>query len=143
MACELNAPLAIIGAGTPKPMVPFFVIGIAFPNFILEIIGPYGFCVVPRNHDEMQKATILYWKMCFPFPGPWIQTYGVSRVLLITFFDVAEQSFDVFLPLCIAVRNEFELENIGDFLSLDYDEVREGSSISHLPCWFDNDMAIT
>ena len=47
MACELNAPLAIIGAGTPKPMVPFFVIGIPLSNFLFEIIGPHGFGVVP------------------------------------------------------------------------------------------------
>ena len=40
VACELNAPLAIIGAGTPKPMVPFFVIGIPLSNFLLRFIGP-------------------------------------------------------------------------------------------------------
>ena len=73
MACELNAPLAIIGAGTPKPMVPFFVIGIPLSNFLFEIIiGPHGFGVVPRNYDKMQKTAILYWKRVFPLPGLWI-----------------------------------------------------------------------
>ena len=136
MACELNAPLAIIGAGTPKPMVPFFVIGIPLSNFLLEIIGPHGFGVVPRNYGEMQQTAILYWKRVFPLPGFWIQTYRVS---LTAFFDVAEQFFDVLLPLYSVMRNEFELENIGDLPSLDYDEVRS----AFIPCWFDNDMAIT
>ena len=65
-------------------------------------------------------------------------------VPIIAFSDVAEQFFDVFLPPCIAMRNEFEFENIGDLLSLDYDEVRSCDfAIKRIPCWFDNDMAIT
>ena len=73
-------------------MVQIFVISTQFPGFLFEISRPHGFGVVPRNYDEMQKTAILYWKIIFlpGLPSLWIQTYRVSRVLLITFFDVAE-----------------------------------------------------
>ena len=60
------------------------------------------------------------------------------------FFDVAEQFVDVFLKLWIFITTKFELENIGDLLSLDYDEVRSCDfAIKRIPCWFDNDMTIS
>ena len=82
VACELNAPLAIIGAGTPKPMVPFFVIGIPLSNFLLRFIGPAPnpplYCSPPHAlNDRTLGLTALL--ACRWFPAP----RGMAELLLV------------------------------------------------------------
>ena len=82
VACELNAPLAIIGAGTPKPMVPFFVIGIPLSNFLLRFIGPAPnpplSCSPPHAlNDRPLGLTALL--ACRWFPAP----RGMAELLLV------------------------------------------------------------
>ena len=95
---------------------------------------------VLRNYSKMEATACPDWKRGSPSSSLWVQ---LNRILGIA-NNIGVQYVDVLFPYCVALRDEFQFKDIGNLPSLYDGEIRcPLRSVSHFPCWFDDNMDTT